>query len=407
MSMVTNHESLSVDAHCHQSDHASDQDGANGRASELEYPSAEDGIVQNLPDYMHTIMEGIQYVDSCILRIQRRFHLRTLAAITVQRCFRLWKIRQTYIDTLQLHRINPILDISPYVLHMHDLNRRIVASQANINNRYYIPTFQMGTLWNPTKSLLFLMTQRIFRHYVRIRTRRLNVELYLAIPSTRKDVWDLYTLLRSKLFSKYHIPPNFKPNAKLYDFEAAARQARDSRRQSTIRPAYGAGMPSERLERRISMAIGMLPFLHAQNGGNATERRLSNAANVRGDPPLMPPQISAAVARRLSNASNLGSLLDSNESIAIGSSSLPSSTESSMQNVRGPRSRLNSLALQMESELIIAAVVRMAKRRFTPEEVIEMVRERKPALIPTHYRQARRNSMHLVPFADLRHSVAA
>nr|KAJ3422840.1 hypothetical protein HK105_006055 [Polyrhizophydium stewartii] len=183
-------------------------------------------------------MEGIQYVDS------------------FQRCFRLWKIRQTYIDTLQL---------------------------ANINNRYYIPTFQMGTLWNPTKSLLFLMTQRIFRHYVRIRTRRLNVELYLAIPSTRKDVWDLYTLLRSKLFSKYHIPPNFKPNAKLYDFEAAARQA----------------------------------------------------------------------------------------------------------------------------QLIIAAVVRMAKRRFTPEEVIEMVRERKPALIPTHYRQARRNSMHLVPFADLRHSVAA
>ncbi|KAI8925766.1 hypothetical protein BC831DRAFT_550438 [Entophlyctis helioformis] len=426
---------------------------------------------RQLPDYMQLIVEGMMYVDTAILRIQRywrlqmycrKFHLRTLAAILIQRYFRMWRIQQHYIDAHQLHRINPRLDMSAYIAKIHELNRKMVLSQVNRNNRYYTPTNDLGTLRNPTKALLFLTTRTIFRHYLNLSTRKLNVMLYRSVPSCRKQVWDLYMVLRGKIHEMYHIPLKYKANPKMgmlkhptsfFQFKRPSIVFGNPRRRasgigsagpvglpflappppSVAELAFGQGDTGNSggllYDRRPSMGMGMGMGLDFQPPNvNPTIRKLSNAGSI-----AMPRSIYSSTESMLNNSlprqASFRSIADSRTTSRHGSISGGLSLSGSLNGSGGlnamvaasrrtsltqhaaaasllpmmPRARLNSLAMQKETELLFSTVMQMAtQRKFTPEEVIELVRQRKPGLIPTKYGQRRRSSVQALPFLDQR-----
>eukprot|EP00842_Homolaphlyctis_polyrhiza_P000984 jgi/Hompol1/1887/HPOL_005773-RA len=246
------------------------------------------------------------------------------------------------------HRINPVLEMAPYVAQLHDINRRIGASQINTGNRYYVPTRDVGSLHNPTKSLLFLMTRDIFRHYVSIGSRVLNMELYLAIPSDRRQLWDLYSLLRSRIMAKYIIPPKVRQSS-LTGFDKI--------------PLLLQGMVSQ--SRRSSQ-------LYQDSSSPQTKSRRESVART-----IVPP------ARSLHSSTE--ALFNNSILSADKLGSVTSLTATPSRRTSIVRARLTSLTLKKESEIIMATMNRLKQRRFSPEEVIEIVRSQKPGLIPAQY----------------------
>ncbi|KAK5667691.1 hypothetical protein QVD99_005802 [Batrachochytrium dendrobatidis] len=291
-----------------------------------------------LPAWMHSAIEGFQYIDQCILKIQRfwkirlycrNFHLRILSVILIQRHVRFLRIRRKCVEMIKLKQANSILDKSLFRNRIHELDDALRVSKQNIGDRYYNSTPSTGTIQNPSKRMLFVNTREIFSHYRHLHTGKLNTMLYESVPSDRAIVWNLYVMLWDKIHTQYGV---FKQE-----------------------PTMKSGQQ----------------FIQGQKD--------SKVADVSRHESRMKTQTSEVIAEQTPFTTGV----EQNKSMT--------GYKFQEWDEMTTQTRQSSF-IEQKRELMAAAMKNT--RRYTPEKVIELVFEWKAGMIPTQYRHWKRNPRH-------------
>ena len=305
---------------------------------------------ESLPPYVSAIIEGYQYIEKQLLFIQsvwrqclkkRELAIRVISAIKIQRRYRVYAIQKFYQTQRKNFLIERRRDKSKVIKSVTEKNWRCEQNQSNTNHNFYSITPGPTNTLYPSNYALFSQTNRLFRYYNRPREELPMI--YHAIPSVRRDYWDLIVLIKEKLYKKYRLSDGFVPQVKNQSF------ASDS----------------------------MVDTHHSQRSIYQITTSSSQSISF--------PSISGRSSMR--HLESISDFTSKNNSVSKRSSTSTLSTLS--------KSIILSISNLKQTELIKKVAEKSVKRTYAPEDLIDMIRVNIPSIIPAKYAPRRRSSIYV------------